>query len=75
MNTAPAITLLQAALLPDAPVADWVHLLATGTIATVDGRGPYGVLNAAEVIEERVLDRKKLPIDENHAIDIAAPHQ
>ncbi|WP_370269232.1 phage protease [Nioella sp.] len=73
MNTVPAIALLQATTLPDDPVADWVHLLPAGTIATVDGRGPYSVLNAAEVIEASFLDRKKLPIDENHAIDIAAP--
>lgn len=73
MTQTPQLALLQSMTLPDDKVAEWVHLLPSGTIATVDGRGPYSVANAAEVIAASFLDRKKLPIDENHAIDLAAP--
>lgn len=74
MNNAPIIALLQAAPLPADPVAEWVHLLPAGTISTQDGRGPYRVEDPARLIAESLQgDGAKLPIDENHAIDLAAP--
>lgn len=74
MNNAPIIALLQAAPLPADPVAEWVHLLPAGAITTQDGRGPYRVEDPARLIAESLQgDGAKLPIDENHAIDLAAP--
>ncbi|PWE28981.1 hypothetical protein C4N9_09180 [Pararhodobacter marinus] len=73
MNTAPAIALLQAATLPADPVGDWVHLLPAGAITTQDGRGPYRVEDAEALIAASLQSTSKLPIDENHAIDLAAP--
>lgn len=52
---------------------EWVHLLPAGTIATVDGRGPYHVENAAELIAASLDGGARLPLDENHATDLAAP--
>lgn len=53
----------------------WVHLSPVGTFATKDGRGPYQVDDAANVIRVSFQSANvdKLPIDYNHAIDIAAP--
>ena len=51
-------------------VPDWIHLLPTGAIQTQDGRGPYTTADLSDVI---AASGGKLPIDENHAIDIAAP--
>jgi len=71
------IALMQARPLPsteEGQVPDWVHLLPGGSaILTRDGRGPYRVPDPAAVIAAS-LDGGKLPIDENHAIDLAAPH-
>ena len=77
MNTSPTIALSQSMTLPVDPVADWVHLLPAGTITTQDGRGPYRVEDAARLIADSLQAERggtaKLPIDENHAIDLAAP--
>ncbi len=51
---------------------DWVHLLPAGEIATGDGRGPYRVRDAAAVIA--AANGGRLPIDENHSTDLAAPN-
>ncbi len=57
---------------PDAGAPDWIHLLPAGRdILTADGRGPYHAPNLSAVIAASA--GAKLPIDENHAIDIAAP--
>lgn len=59
--------------LPDATGApDWVHLVPAGTFVGSDGRGPYHVRDAGAVIH-RSMAAARLPIDENHAIDIRAP--
>ncbi|WP_126977459.1 phage protease [Frigidibacter oleivorans] len=69
------IALMQALDLPpvtDKTVPDWIHLLPAGAaIMTGDNRGPYRVTDPQEIVASAV--GKKLPIDENHAIDWAAP--
>lgn len=60
-------------LLPDSGAApDWVHLVPAGTFHGRDGRGPYRLADAEAVIRASLSDGK-IPIDENHAIDLAAP--
>ncbi|MEL6888370.1 MAG: phage protease, partial [Pseudomonadota bacterium] len=39
----------------------------------IDARGPYYVTDPEKIILNSFADQKKLPIDENHAIDRAAP--
>ncbi|MFC5393148.1 phage protease [Bosea vestrisii] len=53
-------------------VPEWVHLTPVGTFSGVDGRGPFRLEDAAAVIADS-LSAGKLPIDENHATDTAAP--
>ncbi|MFD1914122.1 phage protease [Halodurantibacterium flavum] len=76
-KTCSNIALMQVMPVPDAPEAqapDWIHLLPAGeTIATHDGRGPYRMTDAQAVIAASLQGSAKLPIDENHAIDLAAP--
>lgn len=57
----------------DAP--EWVHLLPVlvGNVLTFDGRGPYKITDAGAVIQASLEDPRGLPIDENHATDLAAP--
>jgi phage I-like protein len=60
----------------DAPAApEWVHLLPgpLGMIRTGDGRGPYRVEDQARLIADSFAETDQLPIDENHATDLAAP--
>jgi phage I-like protein len=56
-----------------AEAPEWVHLLPAGVATTMDARGPYMVESADEVIAASFADSDKLPIDENHSIDLAAP--
>lgn len=49
----------------------WVHVIPSGTFTGVDGRGPYVVEDASDIIARFNADGRKLPIDENHAIDLA----
>lgn len=69
--------LMSAIRLPQAEGApEWVHLLPAGTngvIETDDKRGPYAYGNAAEIIAASFSLHDRLPIDENHATDLAAP--
>ncbi len=53
-------------------VPEWVHLLPAGEIRTNDNRGPYTVASMS-AIAARLKDGDRLPIDECHAIDLAAP--
>jgi phage I-like protein len=74
MSAASLIALLASQDIPaatDAP--EWIHLLPPEIAATVDSRGPYIVGSSQEVIAASFVDTDKLPIDENHAIDLAAP--
>ncbi len=59
-------------LADDAGVPEWVHLLPAGLVRTNDGRGPYTVASMS-AIAARLKDGERLPIDECHAIDRAAP--
>ncbi|MGD9863592.1 MAG: phage protease [Pseudodonghicola sp.] len=52
---------------------DWIHLIPAGVeIMTQDNRGPYRVVDPQAVVAS-LQPGQKLPIDENHAIDWAAP--
>lgn len=51
---------------------EWIHLVPAGTFRGADGRGPYTLADAAEAIRLS-MQAGKLPIDENHSIDLAAP--
>jgi phage I-like protein len=58
--------------IPAGEVSEWVHLTPAGTFSGVDGRGPFRLEDAAAVIADS-MKAGKLPIDENHATDTAAP--
>lgn len=66
----------QIALCAAVPITDgvpeWVHLLPAGEIRTNDNRGPYTVASMA-ALAASLKDGDKLPIDECHATDLAAP--
>ena len=78
---ADAVPLLMSALTlredgEDTRAPEWVHLLPAGTdgqIGTDDKRGPYHVGDLEAIIHASMRDGDKLPIDENHATDLAAP--
>lgn len=61
----------------DADVPDWVHILAadaSGTVTTVDGRGPWKLADVKAVMDRSMAgEGGKLLIDINHATDHAAP--
>lgn len=70
------IALCASTALPDqAEAPDWIHLVPTvqGLVSTFDGRGPYQVLNAEEVIAASMANERGIPIDEMHATDLAGP--
>ena len=63
------IALLQATpLAADAGAPEWVQLLPAGaSVATVDGRGPCRVEDAAALAAASLAAGARLPIDENHS--------
>lgn len=67
------ISLMQAQPLPhQGEVPDWIHLVPAGAeVMTQDQRGPYR-LDAQSVLAS-FAPGARLPIDENHAIDLAGP--
>lgn len=70
----PLLALAAAIDLPDSAEApEWVHLLpaAKGEIQTYDGRGPYRVEDLGMVIAASLHSERGMPIDENHATDLA----
>ncbi|MES2435065.1 MAG: phage protease [Pseudomonadota bacterium] len=70
----PLVALAAAIDLPDsADAPEWVHLLpaAAGEIQTYDGRGPYKVADLATLITASMQSERGMPIDENHATDLA----
>jgi phage I-like protein len=74
MSASSQIALLASQDIPPAAEApEWIHLLPPEIASTVDSRGPYIVGRSDEVIAASFVDTDKLPIDENHAIDLAAP--
>jgi phage I-like protein len=74
-RTEPLTTALASAVaLPlGAEPPEWVHLLPAGGIQTRNGLGPYTVTDAADVIRTSLANERGMPIDENHATDLAAP--
>ena len=54
---------------------EWVHLIPTtqGAVETFDGRGPYLMTDIDAVIQASMANPRGMPIDENHATDVAAP--
>jgi len=57
-----------------ARVPAFIQLLPAGVIHTRDGRGPYRLVDAAAVIARSLpAGGPGLPLDENHATDLAAP--
>lgn len=74
--TRPASTIALCAALPLPDAAEppaQIHILPAGEIRTVDGRGPYRVRDAADLISRSMAGGARLPLDENHATDLAAP--
>jgi phage I-like protein len=71
LHAASAVAALCAAVaLPDnAGAPDAIQLLPAGVINTVDGRGPY----TADIPALAAAFSDRLPIDENHATDLAGP--
>lgn len=58
----------------EAGAPEWIHLLPGGSIIeTGDDRGPYNVNSAQDIITASFAQDDRLPIDENHATDLAAP--
>lgn len=80
MNTQNHIQALMAAqpiseISEDGEAPQWINLLPSGTqIATGDTRGPYFVNDPQSIIDASFSDCDRLPIDENHSIDLAAPN-
>jgi phage I-like protein len=59
----------------DKSVPELIHLLPKSPIPTRDGRGPYSYADAAALIRASMQETDgRLPIDENHATDLAAPN-
>lgn len=56
----------------DGAPPEWIQLLPPGTFSGSDGRGPYHVTDTDGLIRASMAEGK-LPIDENHSIDLAAP--
>ncbi|MGD9767833.1 MAG: phage protease [Pseudolabrys sp.] len=80
-NASTSTVALQAVDLPSIAerqqIPDWIMLLpvgADGMVRTVDGRGPYRVGDLAQLAAHSITaGGGALPIDENHATDLAAP--
>jgi phage I-like protein len=73
---APALSVGEAAnLAPDGRASTWIELLPAGVFHGRDGRGPFRLDDPATVIAATLgLEmRAGLPIDYDHATDLAAP--
>ncbi|MBX9594700.1 MAG: phage protease, partial [Roseomonas sp.] len=70
----PLISLLFAIDAPpsDRAVPQRIRVIPAGEFRSVDGRGPWRVEDAAAVIAASFARRPRLPVDENHATQIAA---
>lgn len=66
---------LMASDLASAEAPEWIHLLPTarGFIQTDDNRGPYLIEDAEAIIAASFADTDRLPVDQNHSTDLAAP--
>lgn len=67
------VVLCAAQTVPDGEVPEWVHLLPAGNLRTNDGRGPYAVGDATQLMAESLPAGGRLILDENHATDLAGP--
>jgi len=56
----------------DGPVPEWLHLCPAGKFSGSDGRGPFSLTDAHAVITASMA-RGKIPLDECHSTDLAAP--
>lgn len=58
------------------PAPEWVHLVPAGTFTGADGRGPFELKEPQKVIAASLASVAGgvLPIDYDHAIDLAAPN-
>ena len=54
----------------EAGAPEWLHLAPAQTFSGDDGRGPYTIQNPASIVTTFARSGRKLPIDENHAIDL-----
>ncbi len=73
----PVILSTHAVTLPSTP-AEWVQLLPIGVVTGIDGRGPYtvgdrGRLEAIAAASKSYGKGLPLPVDYDHATDLAAP--
>lgn len=76
MSGASATAEFLIALNAEAGVPTEINLLPAGAIVrTVDGRGPYRIADAAALVAAslQAASGRPMPIDENHATDLAAP--
>lgn len=76
--TAPALDACVIALetSQDGPAGEtWIHVLPAGTFTGRDGRGPYSAADPAAIMQtsRQLAGRNEIPVDYNHAIDLAAP--
>ncbi len=61
------------ALDPAATIApEWIQLLPASSFTGADGRGPYAKPDADALIARFNAEHRKLPVDENHSIDLAS---
>ena len=74
-HSAQHITLFAIALEAGKPAPEWVHLVPAGTFRGADGRGPFTLTDPVKVIATSLaaVAGSVLPIDYDHAIDLAAP--
>jgi len=54
----------------DGAAPEWLHMLPAGTFTGADGRGPYQAGDLAALVALFNRDGRKLPVDENHSIDL-----
>lgn len=68
---------VEIALNAEGAVPEWIMLMpidAGGLVSTRDGRGPYRVADAAKLAASALSAHNgRIPIDENHSTDLAAP--
>lgn len=77
VDTIDIATPLRVADKPDANRRQWVHILPSGIVQTVDKRGPYQVPDPAAIIRKSFAEAKAtngvISVDYDHSIDLAAP--
>jgi len=56
----------------DGVAPGWLHIVPAGRFSGADGRGPYLLADAPALIAAS-MQAGKLPLDENHSTDLAAP--